>query len=345
MSKSLSRSKLEDFLYNNKFEPVSYYCIKNSCFMFEIIQTETSQSFFVYIPSIYNFIIEKSTDDIPVYNLNELKIDFDPNFVEDENHKENPIYLAGDNDKLENVLEYNYKKNIELRNIPKQDILTIKEIYRQLKRLRNVVENIEYKLCIFYKNFLIIIRRDCITIDFYTINGIQETSFKKLGIVSDLEVLYKKRNKIIDDVFIVKNNIYNILQKNQGLHAQILTEMFKPHKDILSIGQKMDNNILMIDNNINKLQQLINTLNEEENKIYSEIESQKILEKPNLISNVKFENELLKLQHLKQELITKLRELQSKKENILLSFDNIFFDNTIMIDLIIKNFNKLKFFS
>jgi hypothetical protein len=308
--------------------------------MIEVIYTETSENLFIYIPSNYTIIIEKSQDDnIPIYNLNELKLDFDSKFVDDDNHKEEPIHLTNDNN-LENTLEYNYKKNIELKNISKEEILSIKEIYRQLKRLRNVVENIEYKLCIIYKNFLIIIRRDGITIDFFMINNINETNFKKIGIVSDLEILYKKKSKIVDDIFIVKNNIYSILQKNQGLHSEILSNMFKPHKHVLSIGQKIHNDISIIDDNINKLHQLIKSVNNEQKKIYSQIERQEDLKNPNLNS----EKELLKSQHLKDELITNLRELQAKKENILLTVDNIFFDNTVMYDLIIKNFNKLKYF-
>jgi hypothetical protein len=321
--------------------------------MVEVYHNESHQNFFIYIPSKYNFILDKNTNEgRHICNINTINLNFDTDFIDDENYKEEPLRLHNDKEKLEDILEYNYKKNIELKNVPYQDILSLKEIHRQLKRLKNLVEKIKYKLCIIYKNFLIIIRRENM-IEFYTLQNIQESSFKKLGIVTDLEVMFNKKEKVIQDINIVRNDIYNILQKNQGLHTQILIEMSKQQKDIFNIGEKMNSNLLLLNDSISKLKKLIDTIQSEEDKIFQEIQNLELIQNGTGIqtdiskihSKTRFENELAKIEHLKNELTSKLNFLTMKKENLLLNFDNIFFDNTIMFDLIIKNFAKLKDFS
>ena len=349
---SLSITKLEEFLYKNNFNPISYFCFEGYCFMLEANHNNSQQSFYIYIPSRYNFKIDKK-EERPIHILNTINLTFDTDFVDDEQHKEQPVRLNQDKEKLENILEYNYKKNIDLKNVPQQDILALKEIHRQLKRLKGLVENINYKLCIIYKNFLTIIRRSDNSIEFYTIQNIKENSFKKLGIVTDLEVMFDKKEKIIEDINLVRNNVYTVLQKNQGLHTQILLEMTKQQKDIFNIGEKLNTNIITLDININKLENLFNTIQTSENKIFQEIQNLEVFQSGNGIqtdiskmhSKTRLENELTKIEYLKNELGSKLNELRTKKENLLLNFDNIFFDNTIMFDLIIKNFAKLKDFA
>jgi len=181
----------------------------------------------------------------------------------------------------------------------------------------------------------------------------KENSFKKLGIVTDLEVMFDKKEKVIEDINLVRNNVYTVLQKNQGLHTQILLEMTKQQKDIFNIGEKLNNNLIILDSNINKLEILFNTIQTSENKIFQEIQNLEVFQSGSGIqtdiskihSKTKLENELTKIEYLKNELGSKLNELRTKKENLLLNFDNIFFDNTIMFDLIIKNFAKLKDFA
>ena len=117
--------------------------------MLEANHNNSQQSFYIYIPSRYNFKIDKK-EERPIHILNTINLTFDTDFVDDEQHKEQPVRLNQDKEKLENILEYNYKKNIDLKNVPQQDILALKEIHRQLKRLKGLVENINYKLCIIY---------------------------------------------------------------------------------------------------------------------------------------------------------------------------------------------------
>ena len=345
---SLSLTKLEEFLYNNNFNPISYFCFEGYCFMLEANHNNLQQSFYIYIPSKYIFKIDKNQER-PIHILNTINLTFDTDFVDDEQHKEQPVRLDED-EKLENTLENNYKKNIDLKNVPHQDVLALKEIHRQLKRLKGLVENINYKLCIIYKNFLTIIRRDN-SIEFYTIQNIKKNRFKKLGIVTDLEVMFGKKEKIIEDINLVRNNVYTVLQKNQGLHSQILLEMTKQQKDILNIGEKLNNNLIILDININKLENLFNSIHADENKIFQEIQNLEVFQTSGIQTDIskihsktKLENELTKIEYLKNEICSKLNDLRAKKENLLLNFDNIFFDNTVMFDLILKNFSKLKDF-
>ena len=63
------------------------------------------------------------------------------------------------------------------------------------------------------------------------------------------------------------------------------------------------------------------------------------IEKTHQIS--KYENELSRINGVKQELIRNILIVKTKHENLSLRVDNIMFDNIIMIDAILKNFVKL----
>ena len=54
-----------------------------------------------------------------------------------------------------------------------------------------------------------------------------------------------------------------------------------------------------------------------------------------------YEKELEKINNIKQELYKNIIYLRDKKQNITLEIDKVLFDNTIMFNLINKNFNKL----
>jgi hypothetical protein len=161
--------------------------------------------------------------------------------------------------------------------------------------------------------------------------------------------MFHKKEKMNEDINIIRNNIYDIIQKNQGVHTQILLEMSKQQKDIFNIGQTIENNIKSLDVNIKTLENCVHKLQVEENKIFENIKNLGLeagstmqTDISKIHSKTKLEGELSKIEILKQQTCGTLNMLRSKKENMLLNFDNIFFDNTVMFDLITKNFAKLK---
>ena len=73
--------------------------------MLEANHNNSQQSFYIYIPSRYNFKIDKK-EERPIHILNTINLTFDTDFVDDEQHKEQPVRLNQDKEKLENILDY-----------------------------------------------------------------------------------------------------------------------------------------------------------------------------------------------------------------------------------------------
>ena len=55
----------------------------------------------------------------------------------------------------------------------------------------------------------------------------------------------------------------------------------------------------------------------------------------------KKENDLANIQEIKQDIMRNIIKIKMVTENITLKFDQICFDNTVMLNTIVKNFDQL----
>ena len=84
------------------------------------------------------------------------------------------------------------------------------------------------------------------------------------------------------------------------------------------------------------------TLAEKINEKYSDSSLKGLhldIEKSHLMSRQQVE--LDKIRKIKQEILINISSLKEKQENLMLRVDKIFFDNSVMMDAIIKNINSL----
>ena len=122
-------------------------------------------------------------------------------------------------EKIEDHLEDNYKRPISLSDISPEDTVDIKAIYRQVRRLKYCVQNIKYKAGILFKNYICAIRRDD-SIDCFYIKHYDRRDTDQLFVITDLEILYEKSEKLLSDVKVVRDSILNILNNNQALFGK-----------------------------------------------------------------------------------------------------------------------------
>ena len=168
----LSISKLERLLSLKGFVPTRYFVMHSVIVYMEIISITDADTFLLYIPSKYKFIANKSSQASSVFKIKYVDIDESNNTADDyagepDEHSVENTYREIDVNMSPTVkgnnigqhLEENYKRSITLKDISSDDSKELKDIFRQLKRLRFCVQNVKYKIAVIYKNYHCAIRR------------------------------------------------------------------------------------------------------------------------------------------------------------------------------------------
>lgn len=358
----LSLNKLDRLLSQKGFLTRNIYTMHNSCVYIEIFSVITGTSFMLYVQSKYNIKVEggESVYKINFINVNEnghIPLDYagEPDDIDLEDQYEQVELDLNHNIQKTNLtdkLEENYNHPISLKDIDKTDIKHLREIYRQLRRLRLCVQNIKYKLCIIYKNYICCIRRDDtfegFMINNYPLDGENSHTFK-LYITLDLESLYTKMDSINIDIQTVRTSIYKVLDRNQQRHSANLTKMLEEKMNMSLYSSNIYKKKQKYTEYMNKLQDLLKTTIESEKKIILKL--QEIDNRYNEETSIRglhsdisktherarLEKELSHMSSAKHQIIQNLVTIKNKYEDLTLQIDKILFDNSIMIDALLKN--------
>jgi hypothetical protein len=353
---SLSLSKLENLLASKGFMCVKFFVLYGYCFYIEVFSVKTADVFIIYIPSKYKFKISKGEN---VHKIQYIEINNFDNITDEyagkqddvdiEEIYDNNIQLSEDNDvDIENKLENNYRRPISLSDISKEDNIMIKSIYRQMRRFKYCVKKLKYKIGIIYKKYICSIRRDnsinCFVIKHYT----KEHS-KKLMVIVDLGTFYEKNDKLIDDVKIIRESVYKILEKNQHNNSQIINTFTEYQKDIHYIKDHINHKKIIYENMMNQLLDMLTKITTTEEKFLKELS---ILEQGvngsiqddihKVHNRSRLEKELDNINSTKNEISRNIMYLREKKENKILTIDKISFDNAVMLNAMTKNLLNLK---
>ena len=242
---TLSFNKLEKLLLTKSLIIRKIYSIGGLCVYIEIMNINNADTILLYIPSKYEIKCDSSNE----HNLHYIEISDDGTIPN--NYAENPddIEMAekyqeieieidkkkGDN--IEKYLEESYKCPVSLKDISKEDIKDIKDIFRQLRRIKFCIQGLKYKLCIIYKYYMCCIKRDD-TYECFSIENFSTNNKRKLIVTIDLETLYEKIDTVVKDSVIIKKGIFNVLDKNQNKHVRNLQKSmeYKANFVFLSIG-------------------------------------------------------------------------------------------------------------
>jgi len=361
----LSIEKLEKLLSAKGFIPSRYFVMHGLCVYIEIVSIENADMFLLYIPSKYKFKLKKGRT-----NMNNIKyLDID------ETEDNTADYYAGEPDEhsVENTyreidvgispnvngdniapyLEENYKRTITLKDISDEDSKEIRDIVRQLKRLRFCVQNVKYKIVIIYKSFLCAIKRDD-TIECYVIKKYPEKNCKKLYVTTDLEILYEKIDSLMLNMNTIRKGLYHILDKNHFTHTRTLQSLMEEKNDIMRLSDRSYAKKLEYEKYLKEANKMLEAIKRSEKEklahIYELNEKYRDpglrrglhndIEKSHQLS--KLENELADIQKIKEDIVKTIFDLKTKREDTMLMVDKIMFDNNVMIECVIRNFSKLE---
>lgn len=340
----LSLKKLEELIRVSGYTPTSYYVMDGICFYIELLSVNTGEVFQMYIPSDYNFVVSPSSN---VFEIEYIDLEEGLNKSDEYGNEKNKareydkyaINFSPEQNQMEDFLEKKYKYSINIKEMKHSDEDILKAIRRQVKRLQYCVQDLDYKLSIHYKNYICTIRRDN-TIDCLRVKNFSGDRKLRLFVVPDLEVFYKNKEKMPQEISNVRQGVYRILDKNQSVHKHVSSKLLNNKDDILSVPDQAYSKKMHYLNLLGELEEILDLANGAEHSIKenmaNEQDSKKIAE---------HDDKLNKIILLKNDIIQTIIHVKEKNDNISLSFDKVMFDNSVMLDSMINNFQQLKIFN
>ena len=249
-------------------------------------------------------------------------------------------------------MEENYDRAINLNN-KTHSTLFVNSIVEQLNRLKLCVKNLKYKIGIICNKFLCYIHRDGEEIYSYVIEDypVKDDNFK-LYITIDLENFYQKIDSIGDDVKSIRNGIFDILNRNQLKMTQNLRTVIENGSSVNSYSEILYNKKNRYGNYISRLEKSMNRILEHEKTVIDKLNYYNSGLAESSISGLEsdigrtkkittYEKEIEKINIVKQDIIKNLAVIKIKQDNIMLKIDKIFFENSAVLDLVLKNIRLL----
>jgi hypothetical protein len=358
----LSISKLEKLLSLKGFITVRYYVMSGVIVYMEIISITTADTFILYIPSKYKFVVKNSKNVFKIKYLdsnisddntaNDYAGKPDEHVVEN-TYEEIDVNMSptvnGNN--IESHLEENYKRSIILNDITNDDNKEINDIIRQLKRLKFCVQNVKYKISIIYKNYLCTIKRDD-SIECFFIKKYRGIKSKKLFVTVDLELLYDKIDSLLLNMNTIKKGLYHILDKNHITHTRTLKKLLEGKSNIIEFSDNTYYKKAEYEKYIKDARNMLEIIHKSEKDIIRKIyELNKKYDNPRLkgLHNdidrshqlSKLNTELEDIQKIKEDIVKTIFDLNTKKEDTMLTVDKIMFDNNVMVECVLRNIENL----
>jgi len=360
---TLSLHKLERALTKQGMIMRKIYAMDGYCIYLELLCIATADICMMYIPSKYE--IKAEGGDICKISYVDINEDGSipeeyaeepDNFDLENAYAEVDIALESSHKDMAGHLEESYNHPLSLKDMSKGDKTNLREIFRQLRRLRFCVQNLKYKLCIVYKGYLCCIRRDDTFECFHTAVRPHMEDNRTLVVTMDLETFYTKSHSVNDDIKTVREGIYKVLDRNQVKHTQNLYKIMEYKTTLISTSSECLKKKGSYSIYITKMEGMLRDLGVAERGVVAKLMTieeryvndrglrglHKDIEKSHLVA--KHEDELKGINNVKQEIIGNIMDLKAKRETLSLKVDKICFDNTVMLDAILKNFELLREF-
>lgn len=332
------------------------------CVYLEVFCSATTEVFLVYIPSQFSVSPEKYI----TYSIKYVDINVEVVAVADDDvtdkYAEEPLLndLKDDYTEIDinrsvkedgittaKKLEENYNREITLNDVGTQDRTVVWTLVRQLRRYKLSTQNIGYKLAIQYRNYLCAIKRDDSIECYFIYKYPVVTDNRRLLINVDLKTLYKKISTLSVDITMVREALYNILNKSQEKQSRLLTELMA-HKNLVpAYTGILTRRKKEMQEYLHGLAKMLVKMNNSEEDLYNKLEHiQKTKRDAYSVRNVQDDLEgarsirgkLEQLNKLKTELIDDIYKHKMELDTIYLGIDKHLFDNVVMLNEVIKNY-------
>jgi hypothetical protein len=361
----LSIEKLEQLLADKGLLIKRYFRLGRQCAFIEVIYVKTADTFMVSIPAKYKFVIDTNSNK-QVYKLKPIELDKrdvndyarSPDRIEIQQQypgidmPEEEELEIGDENVTDKLIDA-YRRPITLRDLRIGDAIDLKDVFRQLARLKYCVQAIRYKLVIIYKSYLCVLGADD-SIGCFYIRDFPKIDQRRLLIAADLELLYKKIETIFQDIRQVREGIYRVLNTNQNSHTRNLQKLLERRAEVALSSQKVHQKKETFKAYIQNFEKLLDSTLRSElatlEKLYNleDGANEAGASMKGVFQDIdkshqkkRIEDELNRVEKIKEEIVTNIMSLKDKNEHVALTVDKILFDNIVMLDNIYKNFELL----
>ncbi len=330
---SLTIDNLSKLVDRCNFYIKAYYGIHKRCTYIEVVSKDYGVSYLMYIPSKYKI----SLSGTKYYELKEIKnvmnskdVTYEYGYNKDNKNYEEMYSMDNLEDSAnEDVLQNNYKRELNYVNVKSKQNENVKCIYRQLSRFKYSVENLKYKLGIMYKSYMCVISRSNEIIYYYIKNLNNSDDNKRLLVMFDLETLYEIYHDIHNELTDIRKSIYSLLNKNYKLNLQYIQKMISEKINMDGVTTKIETMKKRYDDKYNNYNRLLSTCIVKETMIREKI-----------TKHGKSNDILIQLKDIlktKSGIIMDLITLITNRDNFTLLCDNVMYDNVIMYDKICNN--------
>lgn len=345
-------SKLEKLINKNHYVIESIYIYENLCRYIKIISTKTGESITIHIDQQYRFSMSKEDDErtsvlqiidfsegdtmIEKYNEYPDKRDLEPKYRKQ-------VQVSEDDDvELSDKLEEKYRFKIFLKDLEKPKITLVKSFFRQLQRLSLIVQDLRYRLCIFFKNYMFVTEQDDIVNCYYTDKSVNHA----INVVVDIEYFHKKLGVVQQDTSTIKKSLYTLVNKNHNDCVENIKTLIDSLRDSFSTVDFIKVSQTEIENNLSKAIGLLTTIQTQLDSFlvqYSQLDRTR--EDIYVHEKKRLEDKIRASETVKQKLLNYILSVYDMKDKLVLTLDQVEFDISIFLDGIrkrIEEFNTLK---
>lgn len=336
---SLNIEKLNKLLIDNGIVPEKHFSYKHRLIFVECIILSSGTKFFLDIPNEYKISIVNGkhyplqpisiteNDDQVISQFAKPFNDLD--VLTNYRNEENQFQEEFIENNISEQLKQTYKYSINIKDVENEEQNDVRDITRQLDRLSFSVLQTNYKICITYKNFFVILRNSNHHI-FHCPTMTNYNDQRDMMISINLITFYSKIDKIDSEINLIKSSVEKILEMNYEKNVKSINFLIHKTQSIVSKFQELHLESLKLRKLNEKTLNLLKFTNMTEREQY---ERRKITGKSEEVST--------EVQKIKNELITNIIKIDERKSNILLTVDKILFDNIVMMNSIVKNFEML----
>jgi hypothetical protein len=336
---SINISKLDKLLIDNGIVPDKHFSFKKHIVFIECVILTSGTRFFLDIPDDFKIhvqgikhypiqpiqISEKDNQVISQFAKPFNDLDVLSSYRNNENQLEDDFVENNVSEQLKET--YKYTINIDDVEIDEQN--DVRDITRQLDRISFSVLQTNYDICITYKNYFVVLRNSKHH-TFYCPSIVGFEVKRNMLISVGLITLYSKIDKLDPELLLIKSSVEKILEMNYDKNIRNINFLVQKTHSIVSKFEEMHLESVQLDNLRDKLSKLIKYTNLTESNIH---------EKEN-ITGVK-DRTSDSIQVIKNDLLKNIIKVDERKSNIILTLDKILFDNIVMMNSIVKNFELL----
>ena len=354
---SLSFTKFEQFLHAHSFS-IGRVFIGSSTYLVECIAMDTIIAICVSIPKTFDFDISQFKN---IVKLAPIKMNVGTNEVDNfilpsdgfisDNYANTDTYvgLPSHNHKepMGTHLEQLYKHTIVKGDLQKENNIILHSIHRQLNRLKYCIQGMQHKLACARGQFVQVLGENDIQVYSAQTNITPNSKFE-LFVVVEFTTMWDKIDLITKESSDIINGIYKILNMTQNTHVKNISMLVKRYDSIIVHSEFLIALKSQYTDHIERYTELLQDVLKKELDARVVLIQDREVKTTSLAQEMRkthrvtiSEKKLSKILKTKNELVESLVDLRLNANTTFLEIDTILFDNIVLMDKVLDNFNRL----